>query len=356
MEHQLPAEILAAQIPAQSSVPAAVVNNNGAVSAGAPGPGPGPGPAGVAAQSNASKIPGWSEIAPHYSIECVLGQGSYGQVVRCKHLPTGEIVAIKKIQNVFSDPIDAKRILRELCIVRQLRHPNIVQIREIIAPRDISNFQDLFVVFEYLPSDLEKLLHSPQFLTAEHLRWLLLDLLKALKYMHSAEIVHRDLKPANVLLNLSPVAIKICDFGLARGLSTKFSSGRKRKRNNADGSTPDDRTLEGTGIHPRTPGKRIQRQLTEHVVTRWYRAPEIIFRDHDYSAAIDVWSVCNLSLGSRLLLILNELVGMESNGCLLCVCMYRSDAYLPSCSACRRAACRRITSASRCSRACRASR
>ncbi|TMW62851.1 hypothetical protein Poli38472_005469 [Pythium oligandrum] len=258
--------------------------------AAAPAPAPAPAPASAAAvASNATKIPGWSEIAPNYSIECVLGQGSYGQVVRCKHLPTGEIVAIKKIQNVFSDPIDAKRILRELCIVRQLRHPNIVQIREIIAPRDMKNFQDIFVVFEYLPSDLEKLLHSPQFLTAEHLRWLLLDVLKALKYMHSAEIVHRDLKPANVLLNLSPVAIKICDFGLARGLSSKQSSSRKRKR--AGEAEPDDRTLEGTGVHPRTPGKRIQRQLTEHVVTRWYRAPEIIFRDHDYSAAIDVWSV-----------------------------------------------------------------
>ncbi|GMF42596.1 unnamed protein product [Phytophthora fragariaefolia] len=248
-------------------------------------------PAAAAVSSNASQIPGWSEIAPNYSIECVLGQGSYGQVVRCKHLPTGEIVAIKKIQNVFSDPIDAKRILRELCILRQLRHPNIVQIREIIAPLDMDNFQDLFVVFEYLPSDLEKLLHSPQFLTAEHLRWLLLDLLKALKYMHSAEIVHRDLKPANVLLNLSPVAIKICDFGLARGLSSSASTtGRKRKRL-GDGSTPDESTLQGVGVHPRTPARRIQRQLTEHVVTRWYRAPEIIFRDHDYSAAIDVWSV-----------------------------------------------------------------
>lgn len=241
--------------------------------------------------SNATKIPGWSEIAPHYSIESMLGQGSYGQVVRCKHLPTGEIVAIKKIQNVFSDPVDAKRILRELCIVRQLRHPNIVQIREIIAPRNVRNFQDLFVVFEYLPSDLEKLLHSPQYLTAEHLRWLLLDLLKALKYMHSAEIVHRDLKPANVLLNLSPVAIKICDFGLARGLSSKpANSTRKRKRNDGDVG-PGDRSVAGAGVHPRTPAKRIQRQLTEHVVTRWYRAPEIIFRDHDYSAAIDVWSV-----------------------------------------------------------------
>ncbi|KAJ0412878.1 hypothetical protein ATCC90586_002508 [Pythium insidiosum] len=260
-------------------------------------PSTGPAPTAGSSSSNATKIPGWSDIAPHYTIECVLGQGSYGQVVRCKHLPTGEVVAIKKIQNVFSDPIDAKRILRELCIVRQLRHPNIVQIREIIAPRDIRSFTDLFVVFEYLPSDLEKLLHSPQFLTAEHLRWLLLDLLKALKYMHSAEIVHRDLKPANVLLNLSPVAIKICDFGLARGLSSKLSSSRKRKRavNGAASSdvpgAEDDRTLEGTGVHPRTPGNRIKRQLTEHVVTRWYRAPEIIFRDHDYSAAIDVWSV-----------------------------------------------------------------
>ncbi|RLN69432.1 hypothetical protein BBJ29_007369 [Phytophthora kernoviae] len=244
-----------------------------------------------AISSNATTIPGWSEVAPNYSIECVLGQGSYGQVVRCKHLPTGEIVAIKKIQNVFSDPIDAKRILRELCILRQLRHPNIVQLREIIAPRDMDHFQDIFVVFEYLPSDLEKLLHSPQFLTAEHLRWLLLDLLKALKYMHSAEIVHRDLKPANVLLNLSPVAIKICDFGLARGLSSSASTtGRKRKRL-GDGSTPEETTLQGVGVHPRTPARRIQRQLTEHVVTRWYRAPEIIFRDHDYSAAIDVWSV-----------------------------------------------------------------
>ncbi|CAI5728316.1 unnamed protein product [Peronospora destructor] len=250
-----------------------------------------PAPVSAAVASNASTIPGWSKIAPNYSIECVLGQGSYGQVVRCKHLPTGEIVAIKKIQNVFSDPIDAKRILRELCIVRQLRHPNIVQIREIIAPLDMDRFQDLFVVFEYLPSDLEKLLHSPQFLTAEHLRWLLLDLLKALKYMHSAEIVHRDLKPANVLLNLSPVAIKICDFGLARGLSSSTSTaGRKRKRL-GDGSAPDESTLQGIGVHPRTPARRIQRQLTEHVVTRWYRAPEIIFRDHDYSAAIDVWSI-----------------------------------------------------------------
>ncbi|KAF0691546.1 Aste57867_17258 [Aphanomyces stellatus] len=225
-----------------------------------------------------ANLTGWDEVSPKYQLETVLGQGSYGQVVRCKHVATGEVVAIKKIRNVFSDPIDAKRILRELCILRQLNHRNIVQIKEIICPADISRFQDIFVVFEFLPSDLEKLLHSPQFLSAEHIRWLLLDLLKALKYMHSAAIVHRDLKPANVLLNLSPVAIKICDYGLARTLTHSQLShpSAKRKRD---------------AHSPQAAHKKIQRQLTEHVVTRWYRAPEIIFRDHDYSTGIDVWSV-----------------------------------------------------------------
>ncbi|ETW10302.1 CMGC/MAPK protein kinase [Aphanomyces invadans] len=233
-----------------------------------------------------ANLAGWDEVKPSYHLEAVLGQGSYGQVVRCKHLASGEIVAIKKIQNVFTDPIDAKRILRELCILRQLNHRNIVQIREIVCPQDILRFQNIFVVFEYLPSDLEKLLHSPQFLTAEHIRWLLLDLLKALKYMHSAAIVHRDLKPANVLLNLSPVAIKICDYGLARTLTNSQLShpSTKRKRGSSSPTMP-------PAAASTSKGKKIQRQLTEHVVTRWYRAPEIIFRDHDYSTGIDVWSV-----------------------------------------------------------------
>ncbi|RHY34702.1 hypothetical protein DYB32_000734, partial [Aphanomyces invadans] len=192
-----------------------------------------------------ANLAGWDEVKPSYHLEAVLGQGSYGQVVRCKHL-----------------------------------------IREIVCPQDILRFQNIFVVFEYLPSDLEKLLHSPQFLTAEHIRWLLLDLLKALKYMHSAAIVHRDLKPANVLLNLSPVAIKICDYGLARTLTNSQLShpSTKRKRGSSSPTMP-------PAAASTSKGKKIQRQLTEHVVTRWYRAPEIIFRDHDYSTGIDVWSV-----------------------------------------------------------------
>ena len=132
-----------------------------------------------------------------------------------------------------------------------------------------------------------------------------------MKYLHSAHIVHRyvsivsplkcsplyysrDLKPANVLLNLSPVAIKICDFGLARGLDTSVTDRRKKRAS-------DHSTIEsGSGIHPRTPRQKIQRQLTEHVVTRWYRAPEIIFRAHDYATEIDVWSVRIVSYSTRM--------------------------------------------------------
>ena len=80
-------------------------------------------------------------------------------------------------------------------------------------------------------------MHSPQFLTAEHLRWLLLDMLKAIKYLHSARIVHRDLKPANVLLNLSPVSIKICDFGLSRGIQQEPTAGSADQHSHLDTGT-----------------------------------------------------------------------------------------------------------------------
>ena len=75
-----------------------------------------------------AQFAGWDEVGYEYSIEKVLGQGSYGQVAQATHVVTGEKVAIKKIQNVFADPIDAKRILREMCIVRQLSHANLVQV------------------------------------------------------------------------------------------------------------------------------------------------------------------------------------------------------------------------------------
>ena len=141
------------------------------------------------------------------------------------------------------------------------------------------------MVFECLPTDLAKVLLSPQYLTTEHVRWLALDLLKVLKYLESLGICHRDLKPANTLLSLKPVSIKVCDFGLARSIKSDEAAGSPSKKQAAASSA-----AALTEASPPAARMQMQRQLTEHVVTRWYRAPEIIWRDKNYSAAVDMWS------------------------------------------------------------------
>jgi mitogen-activated protein kinase 1/3 len=78
-----------------------------------------------------------------------------------------------------------------------LGHSNIIKLRDVIRPSNIANFRDVYLVFEYLPTDLHQVLLSPTYLTGEHIKWLMLDMLKALKYIHSAQIIHRDIKPAN---------------------------------------------------------------------------------------------------------------------------------------------------------------
>jgi mitogen-activated protein kinase 1/3 len=152
------------------------------------------------------------------------------------------------------------------------------------------------MVFECLPTDLQKVLLSPQYLTTEHVRWLTLDLLKVLKYLESLGICHRDLKPANTLLSLKPVSIKVCDFGLARSLrSDTIKSPTKKPMPQAANGGEDAGGMNDPAAsmpHPMgaPPFAKIQRQLTEHVVTRWYRAPEIIFRQKNYTSGVDMWS------------------------------------------------------------------
>ena len=169
----------------------------------------------------------WSAIGPAYRVQEELGQGSYGEVARALHIPTGESVgepttghishentfspqvAIKCVHGVFNDPRDARCILRELRVLRSLDHPNIVKLRDVLVPSDLKAFNQVRLVFECLPTDLQKLLHGTNFLGPEHVRWLFYDLLKALKYLHSANVIHRDLKPANTLLSYDPMRLSI---------------------------------------------------------------------------------------------------------------------------------------------------
>ncbi|KAG5561003.1 hypothetical protein RHGRI_004131 [Rhododendron griersonianum] len=213
-----------------------------------------------------------------------IGKGAYGIVCSALNSETNEQVAIKKIANAFDNRIDAKRTLREIKLLRHMDHENVVAIRDIIPPPQRESFNDVYIAYELMDTDLHQIIRSNQSLSEEHCQgraavgdcptvlkfvgcclpkepddwkvedlYFLYQILRGLKYIHSANVLHRDLKPSNLLLNAN-CDLKICDFGLARVTSeTDF--------------------------------------MTEYVVTRWYRAPELLLNSSDYTAAIDVWSV-----------------------------------------------------------------
>uniref|UniRef100_K3Z2P2 Protein kinase domain-containing protein n=1 Tax=Setaria italica TaxID=4555 RepID=K3Z2P2_SETIT len=150
-----------------------------------------------------------------YEILEVIGKGSYGLVCSANDKHTGEKVAIKKIHNIFEHISDAARILREIKLLRLLRHPDIVEIKHIMLPPSKKDFKDIYVVFELMESDLHQVIKANDDLTREHYQFFLYQMLRALKYIHTANVYHRDLKPKNVLANAN-CKLKICDFGLAR--------------------------------------------------------------------------------------------------------------------------------------------
>uniref|UniRef100_M4CKJ2 mitogen-activated protein kinase n=1 Tax=Brassica campestris TaxID=3711 RepID=M4CKJ2_BRACM len=153
--------------------------------------------------------------ASRFKIQEVIGKGSYGVVCSAIDTLTGEKVAIKKIHDIFEHISDAARILREIKLLRLLRHPDIVEIKHIMLPPSRREFKDIYVVFELMESDLHQVIKANDDLTKEHYQFFLYQLLRALKYIHTANVYHRDLKPKNILANAN-CKLKICDFGLAR--------------------------------------------------------------------------------------------------------------------------------------------
>ncbi|KAG8076762.1 hypothetical protein GUJ93_ZPchr0006g43196 [Zizania palustris] len=143
-----------------------------------------------------------------------IGKGAYGIVCSALNSETGEQVAIKKIANAFDNKIDAKRTLREIKLLRHMDHENIVAIRDIIPPPQRNSFNDVYIAYELMDTDLHQIIRSNQALSEEHCQYFLYQILRGLKYIHSANVLHRDLKPSNLLLNAN-CDLKICDFGLA---------------------------------------------------------------------------------------------------------------------------------------------
>lgn len=112
-------------------------------------------------------------------------------------------VAIKRVARVFQDLIDAKRVLREVKLLRHMgRHENITELTDVMTgPPEREDFHTYYLVTQLYECDLERIISSPQVLTEQHAQYFLYQILRGLKYIHSAKVLHRDLKPSNLLVN-----------------------------------------------------------------------------------------------------------------------------------------------------------
>ncbi|KAI6748671.1 hypothetical protein HG530_015444 [Fusarium avenaceum] len=207
------------------------------------------------------------EITSRYSDLQPVGMGAFGLVCSARDQLTNQNVAVKKIMKPFSTPVLAKRTYRELKLLKHLRHENVSANPSILKPcaacrwtrrsmaclqrfaRTRLDFERHYFVTELLGTDLHRLLTSRP-LEKQFIQYFLYQIMRGLKYVHSAGVVHRDLKPSNILVNEN-CDLKICDFGLAR----------------------------------------IQDpQMTGYVSTRYYRAPEIMLTWQKYDIEVDIWS------------------------------------------------------------------
>lgn len=134
--------------------------------------------------------------ANRYKIQEVIGKGSYGVVCSAIDQHTGDKVAIKKIHNIFEHLSDAARILREIKLLRLLRHPDIVEIRHIMLPPSRRDFKDIYVVFELMDTDLHQVIKANGDLTKEHHQFFLYQMLRALKYIHTGMLLFSNWDPS----------------------------------------------------------------------------------------------------------------------------------------------------------------
>lgn len=191
-----------------------------------------------------------------YEIQQKLGKGAYGIVWRAVDRRTRATVALKKVFDAFQNATDAQRTFREIMFLQEVsNHENIIRLLNVLKA---DNDRDIYLVFECMETDLHSVIRA-NILEEVHKKYIMYQLFKSLKYLHSGELLHRDIKPSNLLLN-SECQLKLADFGLARSLSSLLAD---------DGSVA---------------------VLTDYVATRWYRAPEILLGSARYTYGVDMWS------------------------------------------------------------------
>jgi len=195
-------------------------------------------------------------ILEKFEIVEKLGNGNYGIVWKAINRKTKKAVAIKKIFDAFQNPTDAKRTFREVLYHQEFcDHENVIDLQYVIKSQ---SGKDLYMILEYMERDLHDVIRA-KVLIPDHVKFIITQILRAVRYIHSGDVIHRDIKPANILVNQYCHA-KLTDFGLARSVL------RDLVTKNAP-------------------------VMTEYAATRWYRAPEILFGSKLYTKAVDMWAV-----------------------------------------------------------------
>uniref|UniRef100_A0A7E4V1E8 Protein kinase domain-containing protein n=1 Tax=Panagrellus redivivus TaxID=6233 RepID=A0A7E4V1E8_PANRE len=204
------------------------------------------------------------DIPADYEFKAYLGNGTYGNVIHVadSYSDGSETLAIKKMYYPFSSKVQARRLYRELRLLQLINHDNVIRFLDIYTPDEsLAKFNNVYIVTRYAGKTLQAVLEAQKkknviMLRSEHLQCIFYQILRALKYLHSANVIHRDLKPSNIAITESNCDVTILDFGLARTVTE-----------------PEER-------------------LTGYVVSRYYRSPEIIYwNNENYNAKADVWSV-----------------------------------------------------------------
>ncbi|CCD22683.1 mitogen-activated protein kinase SMK1 NDAI_0A05280 [Naumovozyma dairenensis CBS 421] len=230
-------------------------------------------------------------VPKRYQITQMLGKGSYGIVCSAKdtlNSSSNYSIAIKKIINIYSREILLKRAIRELKFMIFLKgHKNIISLIDLEIINDNLQYDGLYCYQELIDHDLTKVIHSSAILTDFHIKYFIYQIICGIKYIHSADIIHRDLKPGNILVTWYG-NLKICDFGLARGINPKFR--RNQESNNIQRQPlTNSQTQSQSTFKPSN--NNADNDITNYVATRWYRAPELLLSRKEYTKAIDMWAI-----------------------------------------------------------------
>lgn len=212
--------------------------------------------AGTIRSCNTLEFPAPLRDVNAYEKKRQVGKGTYGSVYLGADKVTGDVVALKRINTEQEEngfPITA---IREVKILKALNHPNVVILKEIVTSKDSGKVpKNVFMVFEYLEYDLTGILETREIrLSQDHIKSWTYQLLSGVHYMHKNKILHRDLKASNLLVNRKG-ELKIADWGLARSWN------------------------------------KDMKHLTKKVITLWYRPPELLLGNAQYTPKIDMWSV-----------------------------------------------------------------